>query len=302
VNIDENGEPIIEGFLNHENDLVLPVLEKNGKDILFVTEKERRRFVKTIGITHPLNSRQMASRGQSLPQWVSTVDLINKRMNPKILRGKGLGDKIRMYEVRGVSHYPGGYYSDREQALVFSGGEDKDVVLLDLSGLIDGLNDLLDDWVEKDIAPPATKSDWLELGDVDGDGVNENEAIALPEVACPLGLYHPYPLSLGVTVGKTWTGRSWTGFAAFDGRSLEPRDGRGVFVDMNLDRYFGYRESVEQAWHRLGLLEPGETFSPSTYQSCVETAVTQLKQEQLISERFAARYIHQASEVDFPEQ
>ena len=301
-NIDENGEPIIDGFLNHENGLVLPVLEKNGKDTLFVTEQDRRRFVKTIGITHPLNSRESDSQDHTFPPWVSTVDLINKRMNPKILRDKGLGDKIRMYEVRGVSHYPGGYFSDREQAAVFSGGEDKDVVLLDLSGLMDGLIDLLDDWVEKDIAPPATKSDWLELGDVDGDGVNENEAIALPEVACPLGLYHPFPASLGVTRGRIWTGRSWTGFAAFDGRSLEPRDGRGVFVDMNLDRYFGYRESVEQAWHRLGLLKPGERFSRSTYQACVEAAVSRLRQETLITERFAALYIQQASGVDFPGQ
>jgi len=128
-NIDENGEPIIDGFLNHENSSVLPVLEKNGKDILFATEKERQRLVKTIGITHPLNSRESDSRGRTFPQWVSTVGLINKRMNPKILRDKGLGDKSRMYEVRGVSHYPGGYYSDREQALLFSGGEDKDVAL-----------------------------------------------------------------------------------------------------------------------------------------------------------------------------
>jgi len=105
-----------------------------------------------------------------------------------------------------------------------------------------------------------------------------------------------------VTRGRIWTGRSWTGFAAFDGISLEPRDGRGVFVDMNLDRHFGYRESVEQAWHRLGLLKPGERFSRSTYQACVEAAVSRLRQEKLITERFAALYIQQASEVDFPGQ
>jgi len=202
-----------------------------------------------------------------------------------------------MYEVRGVSHVAGGYLSAKEFASRgVSRGENPDVVLLEVSGLLDGLIDLLDNWVEKDIAPPPTKSDWLELGNVDGDGVNENEAIALPDVACPLGLYYPYPPSLGES------GVAWTGFATFDGQSLEPQDGRGVFVDMNLNRYLDHRESVDQAWHRLGLLKPGEKFSRSRYQVCVEAAVDKLKQEKLITERVAARYIQQASEADFPGQ
>jgi len=200
-----------------------------------------------------------------------------------------------MYEVKGVSHFSGGHFSEKELPSrgIRKGG---DVVLLDQSGLIDGLIDLLDNWVEKDIAPPASKSDWLELGDLDSDGVNENEAIALPEVTCPLGLYYPYPPSLGEG------GSFFTGFAPFDGQSLEPLDGRGVFVDMNLNRYLDHRESVDQAWHRLGLLKPGETFSRSKYQACVEAAVDKLEQERLISEQIAARYIQEASETDFPGQ
>jgi len=170
------------------------------------------------------------------------------------------------------------------------------VAILDLSRIMDALIDVLDNWVEKDIAPPPSKSDWLELGDMDGDGVIENEAIALPEVACPLGLYYPYPPSRGES------GVGWTGFATFDGQSLEPLDGRGVFVDMNLNRYLDHRESVDQAWHRLGLLKPGEKFSRSEYQACVEAAVGKLKQERLITERVAALYVQQASEVDFPGQ
>ena len=175
-------------------------------------------------------------------------------------------------------------------------GRDGRIVILDLSRIMDALIDRLDNWVVKDIPPPATKSDWIELGDVDGDGVIENEAIALPEVACPLGLYYQYPPSLGES------GISWTGFATFDGQSLEPLDGRGVFVDMNLNRYLDHRESVDQAWHRLGLLRPGETFSRSKYQACVEAAVGKLKQEKLITERVAAQYIQKASQVDLPEE
>ena len=285
-NFDESGEPIIDGFLNDDSGggRYLPVVEENGKDVLLVTEKDRQRFVKTIEIPHQLFMRQRRPR-PGVPKWLSPVYLVNHRMTTKILQDKGLGDKLRMYEVRGISHMGGEYLKD---------GRDGDTVILDLSRLMDALMDRLDDWVEKDIAPPPTKTDWLELGDVDGDGVNENEAIALPEVACPLGLYYPHPPSRGVN------GDSWTSFAALDGQSLEPQDGRGVFVDMNLNRYLDQRESMEQAWQRLGLLKPGERFSRSKYQACGEASVAELKQEKLITERGAARYLQEASRVDFP--
>jgi len=216
-------------------------------------------------------------------------------MNVKILQEKGLGDKIRMYELRGVTHFSGGYLSEKGLSTRgISLGNDSDVVVLDLLGLMDGLIDVLDNWVEQGIAPPASKTDWLELGDLDSDGVNENVAIALPEVACPLGVHFQFPPSLGKG------GSFWTGFATFDGQSLEPLDGRGVFVDMNLNRYLDHRESVDQAWHRVGLLKPGEAFSRSKYKACVEAAVGQLKQEKLITDRGAARYIQRASEADLP--
>ena len=59
---------------------------------------------------------------------------------------------------------------------------------------------------------------------------------------------------------------------------------------------------VEEAWHRLGLLKPGGKFSRSKYQECVAAAVDKLKQEKLITERVAARYVQHASQVDFPGQ
>ncbi|MCH7570334.1 MAG: hypothetical protein IH919_07190, partial [Deltaproteobacteria bacterium] len=163
-----------------------------------------------------------------------------------------------------------------------------------MTRIMDGLIDLLDNWVENDIAPPPTKSDWAELGDVNGDGINENQAIAPPEVACPLGLYYPYPAS------REGGGIGTTGFAAFDGKSLEPHDGRGIFVDMNLNRYLDYRESVEQAWHRLGLLKAGEKFTRSAYQACVEDAVAKLQSEKFISARVAVLYIEEAARENLP--
>ena len=285
---DATGTKYIDGFLHDDSGggRYLPILEENGRDVLFTSQQERQRFVKTIEITHQFYIRRRNTNSRrSIPSWVSPVYLMNKRMTAKILRDKGLGDRSRMYEVRGISHMGGEYLED---------GRDGDVTILDLSPVIDALIDVLDNWVEKDIAPSPSKSDWLELGDVDVDGVIENEAIALPDVACPLGLYYPYPPSRGES------GVGWTGFASFDGQSLEPLDGRGIFVDMNLNRYLDHRESVDQAWHRLGLLTPGEKFSRSKYQACVEAAVGKLKQEKLITERGAARYIQKSSEADLP--
>jgi hypothetical protein len=95
-------------------------------------------------------------------------------------------------------------------------------------------------------------------------------------------------------------GVNWTAFAPFDGRSLEPQDGRGVFVDMNLNRYLDHRESVQEAWHRLGLLKPDEEFNRQSYQTCVETAVTKLKQARFLTEQTAALYLQQAARIDLP--
>ena len=71
---------------------------------------------------------------------------------------------------------------------------------------------------------------------------------------------------------------------------------------MNLNRYQDHRESVEEAWHRLGLLKPAENFSRAKYQACVEASVAKLQQEKFISEQVAGMYIQQASETDFPGQ
>jgi len=195
---DATGTKYIDGFLHDDSGggRYLPILEENGRDVLFTNQQERQRFVKTIEITHQLYIRRRNTNSRrNIPSWVSPVYLMNKRMNAKILRDKGLGDRSRMYEVRGISHMGGEYLED---------GRDGDVTILDLSPIIDALIDVLDHWVEQDITPPPSKSDWLELGDVDADGVIENEAIALPDVACPLGLYYPYPPSRGES-GVGWT-------------------------------------------------------------------------------------------------
>ena len=128
--------------------------------------------------------------------------LEKKRRNAKILRDKGFS-KERMYEVRGISHSGGESLPN---------GRRGDIQILDMSKLMENFIDMLDAWADKGVEPPATRSDWAELGDLDKDGTIENAAIAVPDVACPLGVYFSFPNSTAGT----------TSFAAFTGTGIEP--------------------------------------------------------------------------------
>lgn len=281
-----NGEPIIDGILADDSaaGLWLPVLYRDGEDVLLATGEARRHFVPQIDVTHQLYIRPAKD---PMPDWVSKSYLLNKRENARILRDKGLGGKHRMYEVRGVSHSGGEHLTEEEAAA--SG-------ILPLWRLMDSLIERLDEWVERGADPPATRSDWIELGDQDGDGRVDKPAITLPEVACPLGVYHPYPAHAGEN------GVGTTGFAAFDGESLEPLDGRGVFVDMNLNGYQDLRETVTGAWRRLGLLGEQESFTRKRYVACVQDTVNNLRAERLLSESFAGQYVENAGVRPLPAQ
>ena len=185
-----------------------------------------------------------------------------------------------MYEVAGVSHFDAGQVSLRHLV----------PHTLDLGGLLEALIDAIDRWVENGTAPPPTKSDLLELGGANRGGVNQNPAIALPEVACPLGVYYPFPEAQS---NPARAGQE-TAFAAFDGVNLEPLDGRGELVDMNGNGVRDRREMVAQAWARLRLLKPGERFTQSTYVSCVANAAAKLVGEGLLPPRLLAYYVRMA--------
>jgi len=188
-----------------------------------------------------------------------------------------------MYEARGVSHFDAGQLSRPD--LVFQ--------TLDLGGLIDSLIDLLDQWADKGKEPPPTKSDLLELGDINRDGVNENPAIAFPEVACPLGVYYIFPAAHG---SSRRAGQE-TAFAAFDGVNLEPLDGRREFVDMNGNGARDKRETVAQAWQRLGLLKKGENLTHGKYISCVTDSAAKLTEESLLPQKMISYHVKKAAET-----
>lgn len=291
-NVDENGKPIVDGIYADSAGagLWIPVLYKDGKDILFSTEKEKAQFVKMIEVIHQLQNNE---RNDPVPEWVSQNFNANRRRNAEILQEKGLGSKFRMYEVRSLPQGGG------------EGPEREGVKVIPMWHIHEAIINMLDNWVERGMEPPPTKSDWKKLGDVNRDGIIENEAVALPEVACPLGVYYQYPRSLGIK------GNGSTGFAPFDGKDLEPLDGRTVvgdgawyqvvsFADMNLNGMRDFRETVTEAWQRLGLLKQNETFSREKYADCVRSTVAKLRKENLLSEKVANFYIEQATKGALP--
>jgi hypothetical protein len=282
LNLAPDGKKVFDGILADDSatGLWLPIVMKDGKDVLFATDAEKAGFVPQLEITHQMYNAE--SPGEKAP-WVSTSYLWNKRQNARILRDKGLSPKHRMYEVRSISHSGGESLPD---------GRRGDQEILDLSRLMDRFVDILDAWVDKGVAPPATRSDWTELGDADKDGTIENPAIAFPEVACPLGVYFAYPPSLGGNGGGT------TWFAAFTGRGLEPLDGRDVFADMNRNGVWDFRESPTQAWQRLGLLQKGESLTREKYAACVQSAATALREAGFFSDKTVAWYADQAQKTE----
>jgi hypothetical protein len=270
LNKRDDGRPLFDAFLIDDagGGVWLPVLKADGKDTLFVGD-DKQRFRPQIDLSHQLYAGET---NDFLPK---------KRENAAILKAKGLSDKHRMYEIRGVSHFDAG-----QTQLA-------DLVpqTLDLGGLIASFLDMLDRWVETGEAPPPTRSDLLALGDANGDGVNENPAIALPEVACPLGMHYVFPAQHG-TSRRAY---QETAFAAYDGVNLEPLDGRGKFVDMNGNGTRDQRENVAQAWTRLGLLKSGERLTQGKYIACVASAAASLVEQGFLPPRILPYYVNRAA-------
>ncbi len=95
--------------------------------------------------------------------------------------------------MRGVSHNGGDDLPDQKRG---------NVDILPLWRLMNGFIDMLDAGVDRGIAPPPSRSDWAMPGDVTRDGINQNGALELPEVACPLGIYYPLRKFISEEIGK----------------------------------------------------------------------------------------------------
>jgi hypothetical protein len=315
LNIGPDGKHLIDGILADDagSGMWIPAVMKNGKNVLFTDEeplpwfvtenknpnidykkitgaKHKDWFVPQLDIHHLLYVNETSD---DPPEWASTNFLENKRINARVLRELGLGSKSRVYEVSGISH---------------SGGETEPPAKLgtsptiEMSNLMEGFIMILDAWVDKGIAPPVDHADYAELGDADHDNVIENGPLQLPDIACPMGVHHIWATPRG--------SQSSTGFTAFSGKGLEPIDKRGRvsedifsfynYVDMNNNTYRDHIETMTEAWRRLGLIKPNETFSRAAFQSCVQKATDKLAKDRFLSPRAAKWYVEQAAVVEFP--
>ena len=109
-------------------------------------------------------------------------------------------------------------------------------------------------------------------------------ALALPEIACPLGVYYNYP--------ETVSGA--TAFAAFTGKGIEPLNGKNVWVDMNRNGVLDYRETPTEAWRRMGLLQRSDTLTREKYIACVQSTADTLRKEGFFSDKTAEGYVSRA--------
>lgn len=288
LNTDTDGKDTIDGLLWGDvgAGLFLPFLRKNGQDVLFRTAEEKARFVKSIELSHLEDHRYFTSENtwrmdiKNLPEGVSPVFKVNTRNRARMMHDKGMDSVYRYYEVRGINH-------DADDA-ISNDGKQSDMVILQESRLVDALIDRLDEWVERGIAPPPSKAD------IDIGFGNQKSAIDMPETACPLGVYHDSPASKGSS------GSGTTGLALFQGKGVEPVDGRSMFVDMNGNGIRDQQETMTQAWRRLGLLRGDETFSRDKYVACVQRAVDTLRKENLLTEKGAQLYLKEAKTQEFP--
>lgn len=278
LNKDRNGKTFFDGILADDGAAGgwLPVLMKNGKDVLLVTDGDKAAFVPQLEVSHQMYNNIWPSK---MADYMTPSYLANKRNNARILRDKGLTSKHRMYEVRSISHSGGESLPD---------GRRGETQILDMSKLMDRFIDMLDAWVDKGVAPPPSRSDWAELSDTNKDGTIEYPGLAFPEVACPLGVYFPHP---NTTAGST-------SFAPFTGQGLEPLDANKVFIDMNRNGVWDFRETPAQAWHRLGLLKPGESLTREKYAACVQAAAGALRKEGFFSDKTAQWYADEAGKID----
>ena len=90
LNVDHRGGPAFDGFLLDDaaTGLWLPVVRKDGRDVLFSTAAERDAFRPQVELVHQMYNK-IWERAPGRPSWLSSNYLANKRLNARILIDKG---------------------------------------------------------------------------------------------------------------------------------------------------------------------------------------------------------------------
>jgi hypothetical protein len=283
MNYDAQGHKYFDGFLDDDagGGLPLPlsmqegnVLGENGNvatfnpaDEIYKTNADRAKFTKELNLSHDLY--------QSAHSWLPHVSYLDlKRQNTLLMQQEGLGDKTRMYEVAGVSHIAATSTSPAKT--------------LDIGGLADASITLLDQWVQKNVAPPATMADLASVGG--HNNKHQPTSVQLPPIACPTGVRFAGPPPAGSVTS--------TGYVPYDGTTLEPVNSDGVLTDVNGNGYRDAMPTLDQAWRSLGLIGKHDTVTKNVYVGCVKDSVHDLVQNRLLTQDVANWYIQQAQ--NFP--
>ena len=73
-------------------------------------------------------------------------------------------------------------------------------------------------------------------------------------------------------------------------------------MDVNGDGKRGKRETVTEAWRRLGLLKANETFDRTKYVSCVQQSAAGLRKDGFITQKVADLYVKEAETKELPQR
>jgi hypothetical protein len=79
---------------------------------------------------------------------------------------------------------------------------------------------------------------------------------------------------------------------------VEPLDQQQLFVDMNRNGIWDFRETPTAAWRRLGLLGPTEELTRERYVRCITDAAESLRDDGFFSAATAERYVREAGLQD----
>ncbi|MBV9119825.1 MAG: hypothetical protein JOZ39_03880 [Chloroflexi bacterium] len=253
----QDGSRIIDGFLADDagNGIYMPIEFRDGQDVCLTSEADSDLFAPQIDLTRQLYN--------------PLSYLAAKRETARLLREKGLGNKHRYYEIRGISHFDAGQM-DRAG----------DPGALDLGAFIGAMLDMLDRWVDLCIEPPASRADMPDF---------ERPGVDLPEVTCPLGIYYAAPAGFQGNMAA-----SRTGLAPFDGTSAPPVSAdTGATVDIGGSK----AQSMEAAWRRLGLLAQDEKFTEATYAQRLTAAAADAVAQGWLPGEMAAWYAREAGRL-----
>ncbi len=283
-------------------------LRDSDKDHLVYDDQVKASMAYQIEEYHMLYAGPRQVNPPGTAQRLITTYINLKQEAARIFLEKGLGDIVRTYEIDGVSH--GDASGLRRWPEVGS-------QMVDLAVITPTLMDALVQWASTGTEPPDSRSAARDVRELDPKIGRE---VALPEVACPRGVYREYLLDPNGNMRRsnallvpyeTKARLQWNADSGglepppgFDKEWLEPLDGRGYLVDMDNSTTRTTRPSMGQAWrdrnrkgYETGILGPYELLTRARYVSCVTRVAEELHSGGFLTDE-ALKWYRQKAQSD----